>query len=268
MEYVESFDLFGTDVSQIPCIVRKGKPTTETAGAVGCQYMDEDTGEMYKCIKAADGVYTWEPFGSVDNETIAEIKRDIADLKYIPIDITQITGGMTVEMGSVVNNVTIGWALNKEPTSQTLGGESVDVSERSKALTGLAISANTTFPLAVTDERGATDSASASISFLNGVYYGVLEQGAEVNSAAILTLTRKLQGAKGITFTANAGATQQIVYALPTRYGTPGFNVGGFDGGFAKAMTFDFTNASGYTESYDVWLSENVGLGSTTVKVS
>lgn len=201
-------------------------------------------------------------------DQIHKMQKDIADLKYFPIDITQITGGNTVEMGSVVNDVTISWTLNKEPASQTVDGESVDVSARSKAFMGLAISANKTFTLAVTDERGATDSASASVSFLNGVYYGVWESGIEVDAAAILTLTRKLQGEKGIAFTANAGATQRIVYAIPARYGTPVFNVGGFDGGFKKAKTFDFKNASGYTESYDVWLSENVGLGSTTVKVS
>jgi hypothetical protein len=44
--------------------------------------------------------------------------------------------------------------------------------------------------------------------------------------------------------------------------------VGGFEGGFSKAATFDFTNASGYTESYDVWLSDEMNLGSTSVKVS
>lgn len=201
-------------------------------------------------------------------ETLQQIQKDIADLKYVPIDITQIAGGKTVEMGTVVNDVTVSWTLNKEPASQTLDGVDVDVSARSKAFTGLALTGNKTFNLSVTDERGAKDSASTAISFLNGVYYGVLESGAEADSAAILTLTRKLQGSKGITFTANAGATQKIVYAIPTRYGTPNFNVGGFDGGFAKVKTFDFTNASGYTESYDVWLSENVGLGSTTVKVS
>ena len=100
------------------------------------------------------------------------------------------------------------------------------------------------------------------------MYYGVLENGADISSATILSLTRKLQSNKGITFSVNPGATQKIAYAIPTRYGTPNFNVGGFDGGFGLEKTFDFTNASGYTESYDVWLSENVGLGETTVKVS
>ena len=205
---------------------------------------------------------------ALNNEIITQVQKDIADLKYVPIDITQIDGGKTVEMGTVVNDVTVSWTLNKEPASQTLDGVDVEVSARSKAFTSLNLTANKSFTLSVTDERGAKDSASTAISFLNGVYYGVLESGAEVDSGAIIALTRKLQGSKDITFTANAGATQQIIYAIPTRYGTPNFNVGGFDGGFAKAKTFDFTNASGYTESYDVWLSENVGLGSTTVKVS
>lgn len=59
MEYVKSFDLFGTDVSQIPCTNGKGKPTDNTAGAVGCLYMDTDTGAVYKCTSAVDGVQTW-----------------------------------------------------------------------------------------------------------------------------------------------------------------------------------------------------------------
>lgn len=223
----------------------------------------------YKCQNFCDGQVLSADHLNCIERGIVSLENEIADLKYVPIDITKITDNVvTVEMGAVVNDVTVIWTLNKEPASQTLDGVDADVSARSKVFTGLNLTANKTFTLSVTDERGATDSASTAISFLNGVYYGVLESGAEADSAAILTLTRKLQGSKGITFTVNAGATQKIVYAIPTRYGTPNFNVGGFDGGFAKVKTFDFTNASGYTESYDVWLSENVGLGSTTVKVS
>ena len=65
----------------------------------------------------------------------------------------------------------------------------------------------------------------------------------------------------------NAGAGEKIVYAIPTSFGTPTFNVGGFDGGFTKAQTLEFTNASGYKQSYDVWMSVNAGLGSTAVTV-
>lgn len=60
MEYVESFRLFGTDVKQIPCIPGKGAPTETTEGAVGCMYMDTDTGALYKCTAVDDGLYIWQ----------------------------------------------------------------------------------------------------------------------------------------------------------------------------------------------------------------
>lgn len=63
MEYVESFNLFGTKVSQIPCIKGDGAPTTTTVGAVGCLYMNTDNGNLYKCTAVADGVYTWVKIG-------------------------------------------------------------------------------------------------------------------------------------------------------------------------------------------------------------
>lgn len=227
----------------------------------------------YTPVKGID-YFTKEDKQEIENlvltsEKIENMAADIADLKYIPIKITSLTNNVgTVEMGTVVSVVTINWELNKEPVFQTLDAEELDAAVRTVTLTDQNISNTYTFDLEVYDERNAIDSLATEIRFYNGVYYGVLEDGAEVDSAAVLTMTRKLQGSKGITFTANAGAAQRIAYAIPTRYGTPNFNVGGFDGGFALAKSIAFTNASGYTESYDVWLSENVNLGSTTVKVS
>ena len=54
----------------------------------------------------------------------------------------------------------------------------------------------------------------------------------------------------------------------PTRYGAPVFNVGGFDGGFAKVSTLSFMNLSGYTEEYIVYRSDNSSIGKKTVKVT
>lgn len=42
----------------------KGAPTAATEGSVGVSYMDEDTGDLYKCTGAAGDVYTWEPMGA------------------------------------------------------------------------------------------------------------------------------------------------------------------------------------------------------------
>lgn len=60
MKYVNGRNLFNNGPSkEIPCILGAGKPTTATEGAVGCLYMDTDTGALYKCTKAENGVYTW-----------------------------------------------------------------------------------------------------------------------------------------------------------------------------------------------------------------
>ncbi len=211
----------------------------------------------------------------LDTGEFSKLRQDvdeiIADKNYKNIDITAFScpGAGTYEMGQSVAAPTITWSLNKEPASQSLNGEALGVDVRSKAYSG-SITGNKTYTLNVTGQKGEKDSASGSFTFYNGVYYGVLAVGAAIDSAAVLTLTRKLQGSKAITFTADAGAGQRHAFAIPSRYGTPTFKDAetGFQAGFYKASTFAFTNASGYTENYDVWLSTNAGLGSLTATVS
>lgn len=207
--------------------------------------------------------------GTVLQHQINEINSALADILYEAITISSFTNNVgTVELGSTVNSVTLTWKTNKTPATLTLNGTSMNVSKTSHTYNSLNLSSGKTYTLTATDDRNASDSKTTSISFVNGVYYGVLNSGATVNSAAILTLTRKLQNSKGITFTTTAGSGQYIVYAIPSRYGTPAFNVGGFDGGFHLEASIGFTNASGYSETYNVYFSDNLALGSTTVKVT
>lgn len=60
MNYVNSLNNLGLEMRQLPCFPGKGAPTTATVGAVGEQYMDTDTGKVYKCTSAEGGVYVWE----------------------------------------------------------------------------------------------------------------------------------------------------------------------------------------------------------------
>ena len=53
MNYVESFNLFDTEVAQIPCIKGSEAPTAKTPGAVGCLYMDTAKGDI---STALDGI--------------------------------------------------------------------------------------------------------------------------------------------------------------------------------------------------------------------
>ena len=196
------------------------------------------------------------------------IKKEISDLTYVEIEISEITNNIKIsEIGSTVDSVRISWKTNKTPTSLTLDGKSIDVSTTSTLLTGLGLTTNKTWKLKATDERNYSHQRDTSLSFLNGIYYGVAAESI-YDSTFVLALTKVLSGSRARTFTINAGDGQYIYYCLPSRLGTPLFNVGGFDGGFKKMATISFTNSSGYSENYDIWKSDNANLGDTTVKVS
>lgn len=73
MNFVKSFDLFGTKAKQLPCTPGNGAPTTTTDGAVGDLYMDTDTGDLYKCTGSdSAGELSWEKVSSGLTVTVPE----------------------------------------------------------------------------------------------------------------------------------------------------------------------------------------------------
>ena len=212
-------------------------------------------------------------YGDNSNVDVAldDIYAKLGDLMYTPISITSFTNNKnTQEMGSIVTDVVLNWNYNKTPKTLMLDSETLDVSLKTKTLSGQSIKTNKTFTLKATDERDAVATKTTAITFLNGVYYGIGDnlQISGITDQFILGLTKTLQSSKAKTFTVNAGTGKHIYYIIPTRYGTPVFKVGGFEGGFEKLGTVNFTNSSSYAENYDVYKSSNAGLGNTTVVVS
>lgn len=201
-------------------------------------------------------------------DALNELNRD---LQYIPIEILAFSNNIGVaEKGSTLNELTLKWQLNKDPETILMNGQvRADLKTlRSLTLKDRALTADKTFMLQVRDEKGKTAQKNTSVVFQNGVYYGVSEIPEEVNNTFILSLSRSLQGSRTKTFSTTSTEDQYIWYAFPSRYGTPVFNVGGFDGGFTKAASISFTNASGYTEEYAVYRSDNSNLGTKTIKVT
>lgn len=200
-----------------------------------------------------------------------DLYEKLGDLMYIPISITTFTSNKgTVEMGSVITDVILNWNYNKVPTKLTLDNETLDVNLKNKALSGQNIRVNKQFTLKATDERNAVATKTTSITFLNGVYHGIGDNlGIDgITNEFVLSLTKTLQSSRAKTFTVNAGVGKHIYYIIPSRYGIPIFKIGGFEGGFGKLGTVNFTNISGYEENYDVYKSSNANLGNTTVVVS
>ena len=206
------------------------------------------------------------------------------------------------EKGTKLTGFVVAWELNKVPMRQTFqanvaGGVDLDEMDigttarstadlsgeqlekwaafANKEYTILSAFATLQFVLKATDARGKSATKLLHIYAYNGVYTGAASSPDVIDAAFLNTLKKSVADGYARTFTVDAKAGQYIWYACPTKlYGviennvTPNFNVGGFDGGFSLAATFDFTNSSGYTEEYQVWRSDNAGLGATTVKVS
>lgn len=204
-------------------------------------------------------------YGSLGSR-LDEMSTNISNLLYKPMTITSFTNNKNVvEKGTVINDVILNWDLNKQPKTLTLDGQSVDVSLRKEEIRK-SITGNTTFTLEATDERGAKSTKQTSITFLNGVYYGV--SGADIkDSSGILNLQSKvLSDTRSRKINVNAGQGQYIYYCVPSRLGNCRFVVNGFEGGFNKT-TVEFKNPQGFTENYDVWKTTNANLGNTDVTI-
>lgn len=219
-----------------------------------------------------DGVDTGCPSTNPDiSRRLTYVEEQVENMLYKAISILTFKSSVTIaEMGSTVNSVTLEWTINKEPTKLMLDNQPIDTTLRKTIINNANIKTNKTFTLKAVDDKSAESSRSVSVSFMNGCYYGTspVTDVDQMDSTFIHGLTKVLSGTKARTITVNAATGEYIFYVLPIRLGTPTFEVGGFTGGFNMVKTFDYTNDSGYTESYAIWKTTNDGLGNTKITIS
>ena len=217
---------------------------------------------------AIDYEYTmtvWETGDLITADRLNNIERALDSLLYKAITISSFNISKSVaEFGETLANITLSWSFSKLPTYQRLDGVELDLSLRSFVIEG-PITSNKTFKMETSDGKTAV-SRTTGVTFYNGRYHGVSAEGT-YNSDFIMKLTKTLTNGRQNTFNVSCGDGQYVYFAIPTRFGTPTFSVGGFSGGFVKVSTLDFTNKFGYTEPYDIWKSENSNLGKIAVVV-
>lgn len=213
--------------------------------------------------------------GLSENDFTDEYRQLIDDLAYTAIAFTSASAtNATNEIGSTVTETAVTWSFNKEPKAQTIKfgpevAEVLDKSIRSKTYSGKTITSNTSIVITATDERNAQASRTLNITFQPRAYWGVAQNKEIYDSADILALSESaLTSTRTRNINVNAGEGEHIIYAIPSSFGTPTFKINGFEGGFVKVGTINFTNASGYSQNYDVYKSVNPNLGSTQVVVS
>lgn len=210
----------------------------------------------------------------IDSDEINSLKQQIADLMYRPIEFDWFSSTPSVkEIGSTATSVVLDWRINKTPSSLALSsteidenGTTIDMTIDNNAIDvtlDKPITKSATFTLSATDEKG-TVTKTAQIDFVNGAYFGAVSADQTIDSNFLLTshrIERSLTSLKSWGIWTQTFENEHVIFALPSSYTAPVFYADGIRGGFHLAQTFDFTNASGYTESYDVWLSDNTNLG-------
>lgn len=244
-------------------------------------YFVEDTSAIYKGDKKFGignvSIATSDKVGTVKPGSDFDIATDGTLTLYTKIALSSPSNTVgTVEKGSSISKATVKWNYNKIPTNQSItvgSGEAQKIADDATSFDltfDPAITADTKINITGTDARDASSTVSTSITFLNKKYWGVgtVTSADDVTNEFVLGLGgNTLAGDRKGTVTVNAEAGQFIYFAIPADFGTPAFFVGGFEGGFDLLKTFDFTNASGYITSYNVYKSTNAGLGNTNVEV-
>lgn len=207
--------------------------------------------------------------GAIDglSNRITDLETQISDMLFKPISITSFTHDKGIqEIGSTVTSVTFTWVTNKTPVSLTLEGLGINVGYTSAKFTELSITDNKTWTLVATDEKGNRAVKTTTITFCNGIYYGVGDVEKDFTSEFVVGLNKVLQDVREYDFTVSPNNCY-IYYAIPKSRGAVAFKVGGFEGGFEKPEIVSVTNASGYTEDYYVYRSTNKLSGSVSIDV-
>ena len=178
-----------------------------------------------------------------------------------------------VEIGSTISNVTVGWTIaptNATYAVRTLIGagqtNSITNNASTLALTGLALTSNTTWTLTVGDGLGITNTATTAVNFLNYMIWG-RSTNTTLDNTAIQNLhtndggsSRAFATSRSRSFTMDGGG-QYIFIAYPAGFGAASFTVGGLPNTAFTLTTNNYTNASGYATNYLIYRTDTIQNG-------
>ena len=176
-------------------IADSGTPTSNTEASVGMLYMDTDTGEMYKCTSAVNGVYTWKNIGNFGEITLtspdgegayfnAEDGNAVITFYGTHGDEAVILRNIATPIGDrdVANKVYVDGAVSKAKTTIAQeAGESTSLVMSQKAVTDLVSEAlgtsGTTEYETVDSVEQMTDTSKSYVLSTTGTIWAYGEAG-------------------------------------------------------------------------------------------
>lgn len=207
----------------------------------------------------------------IDDGTVSEAttfsSQHIMELLY-PFALNSFSMSPTIaEMGSEVTAVTLNWSTNYPPDSITLnnGIGAVTLPATSYNHTGLHLTTNTSYNLTAV-RNGVTKNASASLAFLNRVYWGV-NPTQTTDETIIKAMQSQLSGsrARSVTYDCSGGKFFHLAY--PKRLGLATFKINNLTYSDTTLTEISLTNSYGYTEQYYVYFCNIIQYGASITLV-
>lgn len=207
------------------------------------------------------------------NPVFSRLTQDM----ILPAYVVSLSGGTFAEVGQPVVHPAFAASYSTSPVTAVLT-DNAGNPPQNVILTPTSFSSIHTYDqfvfggtvtFTLTSNGGVvTKSSQTTYEWVQRTFYGPGVAGGNT-AAFIQSLSGQfLTNTRSTQFTTTASGTQHIYFACRTAYGTPTFIVGGFAGGFSLVSnSISVTNAFGYVDTYQLWVSDNVGLGATTVTV-
>ena len=223
------------------------------------QYLDTFVTELRDLVNPFN-----QPYTNSDNPSITTVGEALDQLLYKELTIKSKVTPNIAERGEIIPEVEFSWEYNKNIISQKL--DNIDISPDIRSITLSNIRQTISKSLWATDGK-STKTTTMAIQFKLASYYGVSNKTTITSDDIINSFTRDFNFQKGSSVTITAQDNQYIYFMLPKSMGQVQFYVGGFEGGFQVVdSNFQFTK-NGATNSYILYRSDNLGLGTTTINI-
>ena len=190
-----------------------------------------------------------------------------------------------VLVGSTVSSGIFSFAFNVAPSGDSISCPDTSMFQSSplignspvalnfvSPITKSTVGATSLFTMTANGSYGDTDSTGFTMKWLQYQYFGVAYDLGSYTSGFILSLSnRRLNSLHATAFSASVTGSAKLWYAHRNALGTPHFfnYYGGLEGGFTSISTgILLQNSAGYSEYYQLWVSDYAGIGSVVIQIS
>lgn len=206
---------------------------------------------------------------TIGGGTISEFLENLYFPALSPLAILTVIGASVLEYnGQATINGSLSWQIEKRTNSITsinVAGVAIEpTGENQNGTQPVILTCNqtNTFSIVVSDGN-LSDTKQAKVYFRHGYYWGAMADVSNILDADILALDgagvgtgKVLDTNRQKSFNGIDGAGKHLVFAFPVSWGTPTFIIDGLtNSAFTKVRSNNFINVLGYSEPYQVWVS-------------